>query len=139
MITSEHVFTGRLLVWVTYRPPAPSPGSGVLVQSSVTLLATLLTASALLCSPSLALASLDQPSHACTLNFSDQRVLNQSLLLLYNSGTVSRVPQFWKCFRKAIKRMIVTLENLVHNIQWVGFMTNTKRFSESINGKIAKL
>ena len=114
-------------MWVTYRGPAHSPGSGVLV--SVTLLATLLTASALLCSPSLALASLDQPSHACTLAFSDQRVLNQSLLLLYNSGTASRVPQFWKCFRKAIKRMIVTLENLVHNIQWVGFMTmNTKVF-----------
>ena len=131
MIKSEHVFTGRPLVWVTYRPPAPapSPGSGVLVQSSVTLLGSLLTASALLCSPSLALASLDQPSHACNLTFSDQRVLNQSLLLLYNSGTVSRVPQFWKCFRKAIKRMIVTLENLVHNIQWVGFMTmNTKVF-----------
>ena len=129
MIKSEHVFTGRPLVWVTYRPPAPSPGSGELVQSSVMLLGSLLTASALLCSPSLALASLDQPSHACTLNFSDQRVLNQSLLLLYNSGTASRVPQFWKCFRKAIKRMIVTLENLVHNIQWVGFMTmNTKVF-----------
>ena len=84
----DNVFTGRPLVWVTYRPPAPSPGCGV-VQSSVPLLGALLTASALLCSPSLALASLDQPSHACTLTFSDQRVLNQSLLLLYNSGTVS--------------------------------------------------
>ena len=83
-------------MWVTYRAPAPasSPGSGELVQSSVTLLGALLTASALLCSPSLALASLDQPSHACTLTFSDQRVLNQSLLLLYNSGTASSFPQF---------------------------------------------
>ena len=89
----DNVFTGRPLVWVTYRAPAPSPGCGVL-QSSVPLLGALLTASALLCSPSLALASLDQPSHACTLTFSDQRVLNQSLLLLYNSGTASRVPQF---------------------------------------------
>ena len=89
----DNVFTGRPLVWVTYRAPAPSPG---LLQSSVPLLGALLTASALLCSPSLALASLDQPSHACTLTFSDQRVLNQSLLLLYNSGTASRVPQFWK-------------------------------------------
>lgn len=91
-----HSATVLLLVWVTYRAPAPSPGSGsgsgVLVQSSVTLLATLLTASALLCSPSLALASLDQPSHACNLTFSDQRVLNQSLLLFYNSGLPYLLP-----------------------------------------------